>query len=134
MHLTLLWFLDFATVYSVAKYNVFLFNVGNKIFCFFKKWVFPLGRGYSSRWGMVKFSKILRKVAHKMGVLLCEDFFFLGGGGGLGKKGWGQYFRVRLIPWRTLWKYHDYSFSFVWKLEIYCGVHNGKYRVEIHVR
>ena len=64
--------------------------------------------------GGVKFSTILRGVAHK-GRGGGSDrfrifFFFLGGGGswqgggGLSKKGSGQYFRVGLTPWRTLCK------------------------------
>ena len=68
--------------------------------CFF-------GWEYIWREGKVKFSKIFR------GLLIKASgsdrfrifFFFFGGGGeGLGKKGWGQYFMVRLIPWRTLCK------------------------------
>ena len=57
--LTVLWFLNFATVYSY--FNVQMcsyFIVGNKIFCFFKKWVFALwdegtfqGRVSNSRGG-----------------------------------------------------------------------------------
>ena len=31
-----------------------------------------------------------------------DRFRIFSGVGGLGKKGWGQYFRVGLIPWRTL--------------------------------
>ena len=31
-------------------------------------------------------------------------FFFLVGGGELGKKGWVHYFRLEPIPWRTLWR------------------------------
>ena len=58
--LTLLWFLEFATVYSYFKVQVCsYFIVSNKIFCFFQKWVCIFGRGYISR-GKVKFSKILR--------------------------------------------------------------------------
>ena len=39
-------------------------------------------------------------IAHKGGGALTDlDFFW---GGDLGKKGWGQYFRVGLIPWKTL--------------------------------
>ena len=76
---------------------MFLFNVWNKIFCFFKTWVFPFlgestfqGRELSSPkfWG---------------GLLIKRGFdrsrIFLAG---LGQKGWGQYFRLGLIPWRTL--------------------------------
>ena len=40
---------------------------------------------------IVMFSKSLRGIAHK-GL----------GGGGIGEKGWSQYFRVGLMPWRTL--------------------------------
>ena len=52
--------------------------------------------------GGVKFSKILTGgrgggVSHK--VRVWQIFFF-----GLDKKGWGQYFRVGLIPCRALWK------------------------------
>ena len=54
------------------------------------------GREYISRQG-VKFSKILRGVAHKEGSDRSRIFL-----AGLGKKGWGQYFRLGLIPWRTL--------------------------------
>ena len=42
--------------------------------------------------------------------------FFVGGGGGATKKGWGQYSRVGLIPWRTLclisWRYRSSYKSF----------------------
>ena len=38
---------------------------------------------------IVMFSKCLRGIAHK-------------GLGGIGEKGWSQYFRVGLMPWRTL--------------------------------
>ena len=76
---------------------MFLFIVANKIFCLFKKMSLCFfGRGYISREG-VKLSS---------SQFLC---FFWGGGGegvggvGLGKKEWGQNFRVGLIPWRTLW-------------------------------
>ena len=76
------------------------FIVGNKIFGFFKKQVFAfLDEGTFQGEEGVKFSKILRGVAHKGGGGLT-DLNFLGGG--LGKKGWCQYFRVGLIPWRTL--------------------------------
>ena len=49
-------------------------------------------------WRVVKFSKTLRGVAHKGGSDKFRIFWR-----GLGKKGWGRYFRVGLIPWRTLW-------------------------------
>ena len=93
--------LDFATVYSYFNIQMcsnFIF--GNKIFCSFKKWVFVLldvgklqgeGGGSSSPkfWG---------------GLLICSFriYYFFGRGGGLGKTGWGQYFRVGLIPWSSL--------------------------------
>ena len=77
---------------------MFFFIVANKIFFLFKKMsVCFFGRGYISREG-VKFSSSQ--------CFLCFFFFFFGGevvgGVGLGKKEWGQYFRVGLIPWRTL--------------------------------
>ena len=84
--------------------NVFLFfNAGNKIFCFFKKWVLLF-------WMRVHFKGVGSQVPQNFEAwLLIKE-----GGGGfyrfrivfrrLGKKGWGQYFRVGLIPWRTLWK------------------------------
>ena len=61
------------------------FIVGNKVFYFFKKmslwlfgrWYFTRGRGV----GGVKFSKILREVAHKEGEGGCLtdlDFFWRG--------------------------------------------------------
>ena len=82
--LTPLWFLDFATAYSYFNDQMCSdFIVGNKIFCFFKKWVFAF-LGLLIKTGSDRF----------------RNFFFLGGG--LGKKGWGQNFRVRLIPWGTL--------------------------------
>ena len=94
--LTLLWFCNCIFVFQHSI--VFLFNVGNKIFCFFKNWIFPFLEGGTFQGGGrgVKFSKILRGVAHKGGGLTDLEFFiFLGGrGGGLGKKGWGQYFKV----------------------------------------
>ena len=74
---------------------IFIFNVqmcsffivGNKIFCFFKKWIFStFQRG----------SQVLQNFEG------CSDRFIIFGVG-LGKKGWGQYLRVGLIPWRTLW-------------------------------
>ena len=38
---SLLWFLDFETAYSHFNVEMYsYFTVGNKIFCFFKKWVF----------------------------------------------------------------------------------------------
>ena len=67
---------------------MFFFNVGNKIFCFFKRMsLCNFWWGYISRGEWT--SQVLR-------------FRFFGGGGG-GKKGWGPYFRVGLIPRRTLW-------------------------------
>ena len=33
--------LNLLTLLSVNSADVFLFKVGNKIFCFFKKWAFP---------------------------------------------------------------------------------------------
>ena len=86
--LTLIWFLDFATLCSYFNVEVCpYFIVGNKIFCFFKKGTFQGGRGESSS---PKFWE---------GLLIKGRsdrfrFFFWGGGGagGLGKKGWGQYF------------------------------------------
>ena len=59
------------------------FIVGNKIFCFFKKRVFPSSDEDTSRWGGGgKFSKILRGVAHKGGSDRFRIF-----GEDLGKKG-----------------------------------------------
>ena len=55
------------------------------------------GRAYSSGGG-VKFFKILTGGGD--GRVSDRFITFLGG---LGKKGWGQYFRVGVIPWRTLW-------------------------------
>ena len=99
--LTVLWFLDFATVYSYFNVQMcFHFIVVNKIFCFFKKWVFVFLDEGTFQGGGVKFSKILRGFAH-IGEGSDRFRFFLGRGG-LCKKGWGQYFRVGLIPWRTL--------------------------------
>ena len=46
----------------------------------------------------VKFSKILRRVSHKGRSDRFKTFLR----GGLRKKGWGQDFRVGLIPWRTV--------------------------------
>ena len=50
---------------------------------------------------IVMFSKSLRGIAHKgwgRGGLTDLDFFL----GGIGEKGWSQYFRVGLMSWRTL--------------------------------
>ena len=69
--LTIHSFLDFATVYSYFNVKICYFIVGNKIFCVFKKWVFGFldegtfqGQGEGWVW-WVKFSKILRGIAHK---------------------------------------------------------------------
>ena len=65
------------------------FIVGNKIFCFFKKGTFQGGRGESSS------PKFWEGLLIKGRSDRFRFFFFGGGGGGaggLGKKGWGQYF------------------------------------------
>ena len=70
------------------------FIVWNKIFCFFKKWVFAFldegafqGRESSS-------SKFWGGLLIKEGAPTDLDFL----GGGLGKKGWGQCFRMGRYP------------------------------------
>ena len=64
------------------------------------------GWGYISR-GELSSPKfwvgLLIKGAGERGSDIFRIFFGGGGGGGLSKKGWGQYFRVGLIPWRALW-------------------------------
>ena len=95
--------------YSIAENKIFVSL--KKSLCFF--WM----RGHFK--GEVKFSKILRGVAHKEGVWQIYNFFFWGGGG-VGKKGWGQYCRVGLIPWRTLratFPSHQYSTLGSWTCE-----------------
>ena len=62
--LSLIWFLDFGTLYSY--FNIVLI-VGNKIFCFFKKWVFTFLDEGTFQGRAVKFSKILR------GLLIKEE-------------------------------------------------------------
>ena len=65
---------------------MFLSNVGNKTFCFFKKWVSPFLDKGTFQEGGVKFSKILRGGGGG-GRLVDVDFFLGGGGGGcLSKK------------------------------------------------
>ena len=80
--------------------DVFLFNVGNKIFCFFKKWVLLFWRrvhfkvkGGGGAWGR---SQVLQRWAAHKGGRSDRFKFFL--------NGWSQYFSVGLIPWRKLWK------------------------------
>ena len=60
---------------------MFLSNVGNKTFCFFKKWVSPFLDKGTFQEGGVKFSKILRGGGGASGG--CR--FFLGGGRGVSK-------------------------------------------------
>ena len=82
--------------------NVFLFNDENKIFRFFKKWFFPfldISRGELSSPKKIFFLGGGEGLLRMGGVWDRFRIF----GGGLSKKGWGQYFRVGLIPWRTLW-------------------------------
>ena len=78
---------------------MFFVILGNKIFCFFKKIsLFFFARGYISR-GESSSAKFWGGSLKKGdGVWKIEKLF-----GGLGKKGWGQYFRVGLISCRILW-------------------------------
>ena len=86
---------------------MFFFIGRNKIFCFFKNESLLLGRGHISKGGQIlqNCEGVALKGGKGEGVWQIYRFrFFLGGGrGGLGKKRWGQYFRVGLIPWGTLW-------------------------------
>ena len=84
--------------------NMFLFNIGNKIFCFFKKWVFPFLDKGPFQLGELSSWNVWGGLFIKGGSDRFRFFFFGGGegGGGLGKNGGEQYFRVRLIPWRIL--------------------------------
>ena len=61
------------------------------------------GAWYISRGGESSSPKFWGVVAHKVGGGLTDLEFFLRGGG-VGRKGWGQYFRVGIIPCRKLWK------------------------------
>ena len=79
------------------------FIVGNNLFCFFKMSLCFFWTRVHFK-GAVNFSKILRRVAHK-GVEGVEEGVsdrFRTFWGSLDKKGWGQYFKVGMIPWRTL--------------------------------
>ena len=90
-------------IFMFQHSNVFLINVGNKIFCFFKKKrVFSFWWEHMSR-GELSSAKFWGGLLMKEGEGGSDRFRFFLGGGGVGKKGWYQFFRVELIPWRTLW-------------------------------
>ena len=98
------WMFRFCNCIFILQHsNVLLFYVGDKIFCFYKKSVFPFLMTLHFRGSWFKFFQILRGVAHKGGEGGGSNrfmiFFFLGG---LSKKGGIQYIKVDLIPWRTL--------------------------------
>ena len=102
--LSLLWFLDFATVYSY--FNIQLCScliLEIKSFVSLKNECCFFGQRYILR-GELSSPKFWGELLRKRRSDRFSFFFFFGGGGGLGKKGWGQYFRVGLIPWRILWK------------------------------
>ena len=87
---------------------MFFFIVGNEIFYFFKKMTLCFfGRGCISKRGQPSSPKFWGELLKRGGGHLTDlEFSFLGwgkGGGSRGKTRWDRYFRIGLIPWRTLW-------------------------------
>ena len=96
-HLTLFWFLDFATLCSYLNIEMCSYltleiksfvSLKNESFFFWTRVHFK---------GGVKFSKLLRGLIIKEGEVGSDRFKIFLRGGGLGEKWWGQYFRVQLI-------------------------------------